>query len=155
MAHTEPLEYKLNWKTVFLCTIYFYFLPLSCLSAQSWTFDMKSPIPPICRRNSPFNITKTRKYGWLKHSATMGATQLRRAFVTNFLGSAKQAKAPHWSAFQRLIQWFDASGGVTGRGRRQKREKPPRFTIFQRPGNMVDQVYVLSGSHFESFLKQF
>ena len=81
MAHMKDAE------KLFLCTSPFDFLPIFCISALSWTFYMKSPTPQICHRDSPFS--KEQGIWFIKHSATMNATQLCQAFVVQFLDRAK------------------------------------------------------------------
>ena len=68
----------------------------------------------------------------------MTATQLRRAFVIEFLGAENHAKAPHRRAFQRLVQRFDASGGVTGRA---KTEEDRRTTVTNENIRRVEEYF--------------
>jgi hypothetical protein len=53
---------------------------------------------------------------WIvKRSAFLSASQLRHAFVIEFLGAENHKKAPKQYAFSRLVKRFDETGGVTGR----------------------------------------
>lgn len=67
------------------------------------------------RHDSPF--TKEQQIWLIKRSASMGPTQLRRAFIKEFVGAENHAKAPHRKAFLRLVKRFDESGGITGRAK--------------------------------------
>ena len=77
---------------------------------------MKSPTPRIRRSDSPF--TKEQEIWLVKRSASLGPTALRRAFIIQFLDKDEgYKKAPHPKAFSRLIERFDQTGGVTGKGK--------------------------------------
>ena len=108
-------------KNYFLCTFSFDYLSIFCLSALSWTFNMKLPTPRIRYRN--FTFSKEQQIWLIKHSATMNVTQLCQAFFVQFLDRTKHAQAPHRWAFQRLIHWFDLGGGVAGGERQMKTDE--------------------------------
>ena len=76
---------------------------------------MKSPTPRIRRHDSPF--TKLQEVWIVQRSAFFTPNQLRRAFITEFLGDQNHKKAPGRNAFYRLIQRFSETGGVTGKGK--------------------------------------
>ena len=87
---------------------------LLCLRHPSFSI-MKSPTPRMRHHNSPFS--KEEEVWIIKRSAFMTATQLRRAFIGEFLAPHAHAQAPHRRAFQRLVKRFDESGDITGRAK--------------------------------------
>ena len=76
---------------------------------------MKSPTPRVRRNDSPFS--KAQEVWIVQRSAFLTPSQLRRAFITEFLGAENHKKAPKRYAFSRLVQRFSETGGVTGRSK--------------------------------------
>ena len=75
------------------------------------------PLSPTKRsRRSDTPFTKEQEIWLVKRSAFMGPTELRRAFIREFLNPRNEHQnAPGRDTFRRLIKRFDDSGGVTGR----------------------------------------
>lgn len=82
---------------------------------------MKSPTPRIRRFDSPFS--KDQEKWIVKRSAFLSPTELRRAFVKHFLGYENHRKAPDRNAFSRLVERFDETGGVTGKGQTEEQRR--------------------------------
>ena len=75
---------------------------------------VKSPTPRSRRHDCSF--TKEEEIWIIKHSGGRGATELRRLFIRSHNLSNHHA-VPHKSSFERLVQRFNATGGVTGTNR--------------------------------------
>ena len=107
---------------LFSCGLALFTLLYSILKSCEWKYECelceskmpKSPTKKSRRRYSPF--TKEQEIWIVKRSALMTPTQLRRSFINQFLDPKKSHHLPPRPfAFTRLIQRFDATGGVTVR----------------------------------------
>ena len=67
------------------------------------------------RIDSPF--TKTQEIWIIQRSAFLTPTQLCRAFILEFKTKNSHKDAPKRQSFQRLVDRFKESGGVTGRSK--------------------------------------
>ena len=70
-----------------------------------------------------YTFTKAQEIWLIQRSAFLSPTQLRRAFIKQFLKYEDHREAPHRNAFKRLVKRFTDTGGVTGRS------KEPEATI--------------------------
>ena len=75
---------------------------------------VKSPTPRYWRRYC--SVTKEEEIWIIKHSSGRGATALRRLFIRRH-NLSNHHTVPHKNAFERLVQRFNATRGVTGTNR--------------------------------------